>query len=59
MATKSTTPRKRAQKKDTVGLNVYLPTPLHRQLRVKAITEGLDLSGAIAAAVATWVGKTR
>lgn len=58
MATKSTTPRKSAQKqKDTVGLNVHLPTAVHRQLRVKAITEGLDLSEAIAAAVTTWVSK--
>jgi hypothetical protein len=38
-----------------VSINVSLPAHLHRQLRIKAITEDLSLTEAVAAAVGEWV----
>lgn len=40
---------------DRVAINVALPKPLHRQLRIKAIENSQSLTEAIAAAVAQWV----
>lgn len=44
-----------AKRKETVSINVSLPFALHRQLRVKAIENDLDLAAAISAAVAVWI----
>jgi hypothetical protein len=40
---------------ETVSINVPLPGELHRQLRIKAITEGLSLKDAVITAIAEWV----
>jgi hypothetical protein len=40
---------------DTVSINVPLPAGLHRQLRMKALMDGITLRDAVAAAVEEWV----
>ena len=45
---------KQAKDEDVVTINVAIPTPLHRKLRVRAINEGMTLSEAIGAAVKEW-----
>jgi hypothetical protein len=40
-----------------VGVNLKLPAPLHRQLRLKAMATGVGLNQAIADAVSDWVTK--
>jgi hypothetical protein len=39
-----------------VGVNLKLPGPLHRALRLKALGMDLTLNEAIAMAVEDWVG---
>jgi post-segregation antitoxin (ccd killing protein) len=38
-----------------VGVNVTIPTALHRRLRVRALNEGMSMADAIEAAVKTWL----
>jgi porphobilinogen deaminase len=52
MANKKTTV---SEKSETVSINVDLPIELHKQLRIRAITENLRLRDAIVAAVECWL----
>ena len=40
--------------RDYVGVNLRLPTLIHRQLRIKSVMLGMTLNEAIAAAVEEW-----
>lgn len=48
-----------AAAEDTVAVNVALPTPVHRKLRVKAIQENMTMAQAVTAAVVEWTRGTR
>jgi predicted HicB family RNase H-like nuclease len=39
----------------TVTINIHLPKELHRQVRIKAVTEGLSLTQAVIEALGEWV----
>ena len=41
-------------KSDTVTINIALPRELHRELRVRAIREDMNIGEAVAAAVREW-----
>jgi hypothetical protein len=54
MATARKTAAVDVDDEDTVGVNVPIPTALHRKLRIRAIQEDMTLAEAIAAAVKEW-----
>lgn len=58
MTTTRRKPTARTSKPSTAnvtGINVTIPTSLHRKLRVKALESGLTMTQAIEAAVKGWV----
>ena len=46
---------KAAEPQPEVTINVPLPAELHRQLRIRAATDGLTLKESVIAAVESWV----
>lgn len=40
---------------ERTGINVSIPTPLHKRLRIKAVQQELTLGEAIEAAVKAWL----
>jgi post-segregation antitoxin (ccd killing protein) len=53
--TDTRTTRKSTTTKPQTGVNVLLPSALHKRLRVKAFNEGLTMAEAIQAAVREWL----
>lgn len=51
----TTTKTKQANKQEHVGINVLVPSALHKRLRIKALNDGLSLSEAIEQAVKAWL----
>jgi hypothetical protein len=55
--TPKTTKSKTNGKGEVVGINVLLPRSVHRQLRVKALSNQQTLTEAVTEAVRTWVKR--
>jgi hypothetical protein len=51
----TTTRKKPAPKKPVTGINVLIPSALHRRFRVKAFNDGLTMAEAVEAAVREWL----